>query len=139
MNSRQPVAIVGIGGIFPGAKTLPAFWDNIARGVDCSREAPLGRWVLDADQAFDSRKAMPDKVYSRRACFVEEFELLLDGLQIDAKFVDDLDPMVRLALHAGAAAMSTVVKDFRRSDERIMAFGCSWTRFFGTPAGLSGR
>ena len=82
----SPIAIVGIGGVFPGARDLPSFWANVANGVDASREPPPGRWVLPVDEAFDAEKGRPDKVYSRRACFVEDFELDLTGLDIDRDY-----------------------------------------------------
>ena len=104
MTTYPPVAIVGIGGVLPGASNLAAFWDNIAEGVDCSREPPPGRWVLPVDEAYHATRGSADKVYSRRACFVDDFELDLRGLDIDTDFAERLDPMVQLALVAGAAA-----------------------------------
>ena len=32
--STERIAIVGLGGIFPGAADLETFWRNIANGVD---------------------------------------------------------------------------------------------------------
>ena len=47
----QRIAIVGIGGLFPGAdgsadQHLEEFWKNIQTGHDCSREVPADRWLL---------------------------------------------------------------------------------------------
>ena len=103
-SQLSPIAIVGIGGVFPGARDLPSFWANVVAGVDASREPPPGRWVLPVSAAFDPEKGRADKVYSRRACFVDEFDLDLTGLDIDQSYAEALDPMVRLALQAGGAA-----------------------------------
>ena len=81
MNRRPPVAIVGIGGLFPDSPDLDTFWNNVREGVDTSREVPDGRWVLPPELAFDPERGAPDKVYSTRACFLDEPELDLTGLR----------------------------------------------------------
>ena len=40
----EPIAIVGMECIFPGAADLAAFWSNIVLGVDATREIPESRW-----------------------------------------------------------------------------------------------
>ena len=101
---EQPIAIVGAGGIFPGAPDLRAFRDNVAGGVCSSREVPAGRWILPDGEAFDPRKGAPDKVYSTRACFVEDFRLDAAGFDLRAPFIARLDPVFHLALHAARQA-----------------------------------
>jgi 3-oxoacyl-(acyl-carrier-protein) synthase/3-hydroxymyristoyl/3-hydroxydecanoyl-(acyl carrier protein) dehydratase len=104
MTKLPSVAIVGIGGIFPQAPTLDKFWSNIRVGLDAAREPPPGRWLLSKEDAFDSRIAQPDKVYSKRGCFVEDFWLDPDGLDIDRTLLDQLDPVFHLSLQAGRQA-----------------------------------
>jgi acyl transferase domain-containing protein len=104
MANLTPVAIVGIGGIFPEAPTLDQFWANIRDGVDAARAPTPGRWLLSIEDAFDPRIAQPDKVYSKRGCFVERFQFEPDGLDIDRALLDQLDPVFHLALHAGRQA-----------------------------------
>jgi PfaB family protein len=107
MNNKS-IAIVGMGGIFPGARDLDTFWNNIIDRKDNARSPPLDRWSLAINDVYDQRPA-PDKVYSNRACFVEEFELDLDGLDIDKALLDSLDPMFSLLLYAGKQAWQDCV------------------------------
>src|SRR5262249_39692431 len=44
---RQPIAVIGMAGQFPKAKTLEEFWQNIARGLNCVTEVPAHRWNVD--------------------------------------------------------------------------------------------
>jgi PfaB family protein len=104
MGRDERVAIVGIGGIFPGSPDLTRFWANIEAGVASTREVPPDRWLLNPLDAFDPRVALPDHVYSTRGCFVEGFELDPEGLDVDRDLLGRLDPMFHLALHAGRAA-----------------------------------
>lgn len=100
----ERVAIVGMGGVFPGARDLDEFWSNIAAGRDASREVPENRWSLSAEAAFDPRPARPDKVYSTRGCFVEEEDVFPAQVPIDPTLLGSLDPLFRLTLRAGIDA-----------------------------------
>ncbi len=100
----EAIAIVGYGGIFPGAGDPEAFWAKIVHAVDATTEVPPGRWVLAASAAFDPRVPQPDKVYSTRGGFIGEIELDLKGLDVDPALVRRLDPVVQLALHAAVTA-----------------------------------
>ena len=42
---REPIAVVGLGAMLPGAFSLEQFWSNLIQKIDVSREAPAGRWV----------------------------------------------------------------------------------------------
>jgi acyl transferase domain-containing protein len=43
-TSAEPIAIVGMQCLYPGAGGLEAYWANIVRGVDAVREVPPSRW-----------------------------------------------------------------------------------------------
>ncbi|OGS10789.1 MAG: hypothetical protein A2285_02265 [Elusimicrobia bacterium RIFOXYA12_FULL_57_11] len=104
MIEPQPIAIVGAGGIFPGAPDLPDFWRNISGGVCAAKDAPPGRWSLAGRDVFDPQKGAPDKVYSLKACFIENFRLDAAGLDLRETFIEKLDPVFHLALHAARQA-----------------------------------
>ncbi|HWL94747.1 MAG TPA: beta-ketoacyl synthase N-terminal-like domain-containing protein, partial [Phycisphaerae bacterium] len=103
MKSGPPIAVVGMGCVFPGARDPAQFWRNIVDRVDMSREVPPGRWILDPHRAL-SETVAPDHVVSLRGCFVEDFELNPRGLNIDPALLASLDPLYHLVLHAGRAA-----------------------------------
>ena len=90
MKARVPVAVVGIGGIFPDAPDLGRFWDNIAERRCASREVPASRWVLPPGEAFDPAKPAPDKVYSVKACLIDGFRFDPAGLELEAGFLAGL-------------------------------------------------
>src|SRR6185437_15363389 len=101
---RPRVAIVGIGGIFPGSADPDRFWANIAAGVDATRDVPEGRWAIAASEALDPRFGQPDQVYSTRGGFIEDFRLDPEGLDLDPGLIERLDPMFQIAMHAGRQA-----------------------------------
>jgi len=106
MNNSRSIAIVGIGGIFPGARDLDHFWANVLNGVNSAKEVPNGRWLISPKEAFDPKKGAADRVYSTRACFIEGFspELISKELDISQALIEELDPMFHLGLYAGHQA-----------------------------------
>ncbi len=114
-SAQERIAIVGVGGLFPGvdatAATPAAFWHNILHGVDASCEVPPGRWLLDAADCFDPRVAVPDHVYSKRGYFLGDFQTNVDGFDVPADFLAALDPVFHLALHVGRQAWDSAKTD----------------------------
>lgn len=115
MKFSQPIAIVGIGGVFPGAKDLDEFWDNIAKGMSVSKEVPEGRWVLKTKDAYSPSGIHTDKANSSRACFIDRFSvsdrLDLETLEIDPLFIEKMDPVYHVTLLAGVNAFSSAVTE----------------------------
>lgn len=74
-----PVAIVGIGSLFPEARTTGEFWNNILSGKNCIREIVDkdpeyydGYWRIDEHFAPDP--SAPDKTYGKTGAFLPEVE-----------------------------------------------------------------
>jgi acyl transferase domain-containing protein len=111
MASTERVAIVGLGGIFPGARDLDQFWSNIAAGVDSTEEVPHGRWSLPTSRVFDPRIAQPDKVYATRGGFVDVRQIDLTKHRIDRALLDRLDPTYILGMHAARQAWESTQTD----------------------------
>ncbi|HLH29013.1 MAG TPA: polyketide synthase, partial [Acidimicrobiales bacterium] len=104
MRSDPRVALVGVGGIFPGAATPARLWENVRSAVDASRDVPPGRWLLDPDEAVAPGSAVLDHVPTRRGYFVDPFRFDPTGLDLPEGLVDGLDPLFHLTLHAGVRA-----------------------------------
>ncbi|HIK04816.1 MAG TPA: SDR family NAD(P)-dependent oxidoreductase [Trichormus sp. M33_DOE_039] len=94
---REPIAIIGIGCRFPGAKNSEAFWHLLRHGIDAITEVPKTRWDIDA--FYDSDPATPDKMSTRWGGFLEQID------QFDPHFFSiapreaaSVDPQHRLLL-----------------------------------------
>ena len=91
----EPIAIVGMGGVFPGASSLADFWRLIEQGHDSCRPAPVGRWLLDPAAIHSATPGAPDTVLTNRGFFIE-----------DPSLAGELDPMFQLLMRAGQAAFA---------------------------------
>ncbi|MFK5926024.1 MAG: beta-ketoacyl synthase N-terminal-like domain-containing protein [Desulfuromusa sp.] len=113
MLHEKSVAIVGVGGQFPNSPTLDRFWENIVANVNTSRQPPNGRWLLPADEIYDPQVGVADKIYSKKACFLdaETNTSQIPGLDIDPDFLSALDPMFRLLLQVGQQTFTSVATE----------------------------
>ena len=66
-TAREPIAVIGMAGRFPGADTLEAFWALLREGHDAITEIPSDRWNVDA--YYDPDPAAAGKAYVRRGGF----------------------------------------------------------------------
>ncbi|GLZ52159.1 type I polyketide synthase [Actinomycetospora sp. NBRC 106378] len=70
--AETPIAVVGMGGLFPQAPTARDYWQNIVDGTDCTTEVPADRWRIE--DHYDPDPSAPDKSYSRRGGFVPDVD-----------------------------------------------------------------
>jgi polyketide synthase PksN len=95
--SDNRIAIVGLAGRYPQARTLDEFWENLKAGRNCVTEIPSARW--DHDRYFDPQKGTPGKTYSRWGGFidgVDEFDASF--FNIGPREAQFMDPQERLFL-----------------------------------------
>ncbi len=67
-----PLAIIGIGCLFPKADGTEAFWANIKGGVDAVGDIPETHW--DPKEHFDGDPGAPDMTYAKRGAFLEPLD-----------------------------------------------------------------
>lgn len=101
----EPIAIVGMAALFPGAADLGEFWRNLVDGRDAITDVPEDRW--DAGFYDPGQADRPDRVYCRRGGFVDDiatFEPLKFGMMPNS--VADIEPDQLIALEVAASAIT---------------------------------
>lgn len=96
------VAIIGMACVFPGARDLDGYWENLEAGRDAITEAPRER--IDP-VFFDSAADELDRLYCRRGGFVDglvEFDPLRWGLMPVAARGSEPDQLLSLEVADGA-------------------------------------
>lgn len=99
MNGMQPepIAIIGIGCRFPGAKNLQTFWKMLREGIDAVREVPENRW--DVKQLYDPDPTMSGKMSSRWGGFINDVDQFdWRAFRLPPREVKYMDPQHRLLL-----------------------------------------
>ncbi len=99
---NTPIAIIGMGSLFPKAQSLRDYWRNIRNGVDAITEVPASHW--SADEYFDKDPASPDHTYSRRGGFLSPyaFDPLAFGVPPSALEATDTSQLLGLVVAKAA-------------------------------------
>lgn len=100
----EPIAIIGIGCRFPGAKNPEAFWQLLCDGVDAITEIPANRW--DLRELYDPDPDKLGKMNSRCGGFlqqVDQFDPNFFG--ISPREAVAMDPQQRLLLEVAWEAL----------------------------------
>lgn len=102
--NEEPIAIIGVGCRFPGAKDACAFWNLLSNGVDAIQEVPAQRFNLN--EVYDPDPAAPGKIVTRWGGFIEQVD------QFDAQFFGispreaaRMDPQQRILLEVAWEAL----------------------------------
>ncbi|MDR1546686.1 MAG: SDR family NAD(P)-dependent oxidoreductase [Deltaproteobacteria bacterium] len=99
-----PVAVIGLGALFPGGRPgLAGYWSLVRDGRDALTDVPTSRFKVD--DYFDPDPKARDKIYARRGAFLPEvpFEPLRHG--ITPKDVEATDATQLLGLVAAEEAL----------------------------------
>jgi acyl transferase domain-containing protein/acyl carrier protein/SAM-dependent methyltransferase len=93
----EPVAIIGVSGIFPMANDLDEFWKNLEEGRDCISEIPEDRW--DWREFYGDPRKEVNKTNVKWGGFIEgidEFDPVFFG--ISPREAEIMDPQQRLLM-----------------------------------------
>ncbi len=104
VSAVEPIAIVGMAGIFPGAPDITCYWRNIVAAVDAISDVPAQRW----DPLFyDPESSAIDRFYCKRGGFVDDY-VDFDPLQFGVmpKAAQSADPDQLLSLRVGVDALT---------------------------------
>ena len=98
-----PIAVVGVGALFPGSSDISGFWRDILGGVDRITDVPATHWL--PEDYYDPDPAAPDRTYARRGAFLSPvpFDPLEFG--VPPAIVPATDTAQLLALLVARAAL----------------------------------
>jgi acyl transferase domain-containing protein/acyl carrier protein/SAM-dependent methyltransferase len=105
--TKQAIAIIGLSGRYPKAKTIADFWHNLKNGEQCISEIPSQRWDWQRHYHANPSEAVKlGKSYSKWGGFLEDFD------QFDPMFfnmtpreAENIDPQERIFLQESWKAL----------------------------------
>ncbi|MFN3910411.1 beta-ketoacyl synthase N-terminal-like domain-containing protein [Hyphomonas sp.] len=105
----EPIAVVGMGAIFPGRGDTTGFWRDIFEGRDLLSDTPSTHWLLE--DYYDPDPTKPDRTYGRRGGFLSPvaFDPLAFG--IPPAQLQSTDSAQLLALVAAKMTLDDAERD----------------------------
>ena len=100
----EPLAIVGLGCLFPKAHSPGAYWANIKHGVDGITAVPPTHWK--PDDYFDTDPKKPDFTYAQRGGFLEAYDFNPLEFGIAPRDLEATDTSQLLGLVAAKQALT---------------------------------
>ncbi len=120
-NNLEPIAVIGIGAIMPGALSKDEFWKNITEGKNSIIEVPQDRW--DYRLFYSEDRSIPDKTYSKIGGFITGFKFNSLKYRIPPSVAKQMDSIQYLALETASMALEDAgydKKDFDRTRTAVI-------------------
>ena len=96
-NSYEPIAIIGMSGVFPGSENMEEYWNNLKNGKDCIKTIPIERF--DVKQYFDERIGHEGTIYCDKIGMVDDADCFdPEFFEITPMEALGMDPQHRLFL-----------------------------------------
>jgi polyketide synthase PksN len=101
-RGQEPIAIIGISGRFPKARTVKEFWNNLQTGRDCITDIPEERWSLEGFYEPDVDEAVfKGKSYCKSGGFIDGFaDFDAQFFNISPREAINMDPQERIFMEA---------------------------------------
>jgi acyl transferase domain-containing protein/NAD(P)-dependent dehydrogenase (short-subunit alcohol dehydrogenase family)/acyl carrier protein len=101
--SAAPLAIIGIGCLFPGAGDSSSYWTNIREGIDAITDIPASHWRVEDFHNRDPK--VPDMTYGRRGGFLSDVPFNPMAYNIPPATLEAIDSSQLLGLVATGQAL----------------------------------
>ncbi len=132
----RPVAIIGIGCLYPGAPGLKAYWQLLYQKKDAIQDIPQTHW--SADDYFHKDPRKPDHVYCRRGAFLSPMDFDPSEFGIPPSSMEATDTSQLLALITAKEALEDAGYgqdvDFNRDNTSVI-LGVTGTQELVIPLG----
>ncbi|MHA2051492.1 MAG: beta-ketoacyl synthase N-terminal-like domain-containing protein, partial [Promethearchaeota archaeon] len=103
LSFGKKVAIIGLGGIFPDARNIPQFWENIITKKNSITEVPNDRW--EPAIFYNKDHSIPEKTYTKIGGFVNEYEFKSIKYRIPPKMAERIDATQKWAIKTAEEAL----------------------------------
>jgi len=100
---QEPIAIVGMAGLFPKAQEIESYWRLIRTGLDAVGEIPKSHFSLD--DFLDPDPKTPDKIYTSRGAFLDPYDFDPTEFGIPPSILEATDTSQLLGLVVAKKAM----------------------------------
>lgn len=122
-SAGAPLAIIGMGCLFPKAGGLAEYWANILNRVDAITDVPATHWR--AEDYYDADPKSPDHVYAAKGGFLSpvDFNPMKYGILPNAIEATDTSQLLALATAEAAldnAGYGSAGRDFNRDRVSVL-------------------
>ena len=107
MYKKEKIAVIGMGGLFPGSETLEQFWENLVGNKDLVTTARFEDFGADPGLFYHEEKGKLDHCYALRGGFIRDFTFDARGYRLDADLLNRQDNQFKWSLYVARAALQS--------------------------------
>ncbi len=115
-SKSVPIAIIGMGCLFPKSNSNEAFWSNINNCIDCITDIPSTHW--SPDDYYDADPSKRDHTYAKRGGFISSVEFNPLEFGISPRDIEAIDTTQLLGMVVAKQAMRDAGYDDKREFSR---------------------
>ncbi|WP_338398255.1 beta-ketoacyl synthase N-terminal-like domain-containing protein [Persicobacter psychrovividus] len=104
-NHKEKIAIIGMGGLFPGSDNLDQFWTNLMDNKDLVSKSGKEQFGAEPAKYYHDEKGKLDKCYSLRGGYVKDFQFDAEGFQLKADVLLQQDKQFQWSLFVAREAL----------------------------------
>ncbi|MCG8476580.1 MAG: hypothetical protein MI784_14020 [Cytophagales bacterium] len=105
MSKKEKIAVIGMGGLFPGSATLDEFWKNLLENRDLVSQSDDEVFGASPSVFYDEEKGKLDKCYALRGGYVKNFQFDPEGYQLPAELLEKQDSQFKWSLYVAQEAL----------------------------------
>lgn len=102
-GQQQPIAVVGIGSLYPGAHDIQSYWQTISEGRDQMQQVPGNYWL--SEDFFNPEFGTADRTYTDRGAFIDAVDLDVFDSGVTPNNLSTTDVSQLLAVHVAKQVM----------------------------------
>jgi polyketide-type polyunsaturated fatty acid synthase PfaA len=108
----SPLAVIGVGGVFPKAGSIRQFWANVKNKVDAITDVPATHWSKDA--YYDPSRKGQDTVYACKGGFLDAYDFDPSEFGLAPNTLEATDPAQLFGLVAAKMALADAGYDVNK-------------------------
>ncbi|MCK5808979.1 acyltransferase domain-containing protein, partial [bacterium] len=122
---RYDIAIIGMGGVFPGANNVEQYWKNIISGDTYITDMP--EKYFRKELYFSEGTRANDKSYTMKGAFINDFSFPYTKYKLPPKTMKEVDPAQLVALESTREALKDagIKPRSKELDDAITVLGVS--------------
>jgi polyketide-type polyunsaturated fatty acid synthase PfaA len=136
---HNPIAIIGMASLFPQARNLREYWENIVNKIDCITDVPSTHWNVE-DYYDPNPRNSNEKTYCKRGGFIPHVDFNPMEFGIPPNILEVTDVSQLLSLVVAKEAMEDAgygeSREFNRDNTGVV-LGVAMSKQLATP--LSAR
>lgn len=117
--TKDAIAVVGLGCLFPGSQDRHGFWAGLRGGTDNVEQVPEGYWT--PEDYHDPDKGSPDRTYGNRGAFISPTPFHPLDYGITPRDLEATDTSQLLGLVAARQALEDAGYDAQKTFDREKA------------------